>query len=156
MTHCNPKYKFSRIDGQSNSISNGFNFRSVNYDTMADYRLLRKLIGIRVIMVVDGQGGKFDIPTLTLTFGAGLAYLSVAKIITDYVLENFLPNSQKYDKMKNQMVDPDALLSGDSYHSRVRNQRAGNDIITNNDVQDNQDAAAKDLTVGEIHNNNQV
>ena len=53
MSHCNPKFKFSCIDGLSNSISNGFNCRTVNYDTTADYRLLRKLAGIRVILVTE-------------------------------------------------------------------------------------------------------
>ena len=27
---CNPKWKFSRIDGEANSISSGFNYRAVN------------------------------------------------------------------------------------------------------------------------------
>ena len=86
ISKCNPKWKFKRIDNEADSISYGYNFRSVSYDVTADYRLLRKLIGIRVILITDGTAGKFDLPTLTITFGAGLAYLSVAKIITDLVL----------------------------------------------------------------------
>ena len=64
-------------------------------------RLLRKLYGIRVVFTTAGEGREFSFAQLTVTFGAGLAYLGVAAFLTDIVLEKFLPQSEEYDKLKN-------------------------------------------------------
>ena len=72
-------------------------------------RLLRKLYGVRVVFVTTGQGGAFYLLTLSVTLGAGLSYLAVAAIVTDIVLEKFLPQSAMYERMKNR--DDAALLS---------------------------------------------
>merc|ERR1712176_359592 len=81
----------------------------VSYDTSETTRYLRKYYGLRFIFIVEGQGGKFDIFATTITFGAGLAYLSLAALIADIVLENFLSESESYAKAK--MRDLDGLVS---------------------------------------------
>eukprot|EP00486_Rosalina_sp_Unknown_P005631 CAMPEP_0201573202 /NCGR_PEP_ID=MMETSP0190_2-20130828/16919_1 /ASSEMBLY_ACC=CAM_ASM_000263 /TAXON_ID=37353 /ORGANISM="Rosalina sp." /LENGTH=338 /DNA_ID=CAMNT_0047999875 /DNA_START=211 /DNA_END=1227 /DNA_ORIENTATION=+ len=98
---CNPVWKVSRIDSEPDTISYGFNYRAVNYDTNMNTRLLRKLYGIRVVYTVSGMGREFSFATLTVTFGAGLAYLGVAAFLADIVLEKFLPESDMYMAMKN-------------------------------------------------------
>merc|ERR1712087_52524 len=98
-------WRFFRIDSQSGTISSGFNYRTVNYNADLTRRALRKLYGLRVVFTTSGTGGKFSFATLTVTFGAGLAYLGVAAIVTDMVLERFLPHSEMYDRLKNKGDD---------------------------------------------------
>lgn len=68
-TECNPEWTFERIDGQESTISSGFNFRTVTYDTSEGSRYLTKLYGIRFVFVTDGTAGKFNFAALTVTFG---------------------------------------------------------------------------------------
>ena len=68
-TECNPEWSFERIDGQDGTISSGFNFRAVTYDTSEGSRSLSKLWGIRFVFVTEGTAGKFNFAALTVTFG---------------------------------------------------------------------------------------
>ena len=97
---CNPDFEFMRIDGEEGTISSGYNFRTVTYDTTGTRRYLRKYYGLRFIFVAEGIAGKFDFAALTVTFGAGIAYLGIAAIIADLVLERFLPESDHYNQQK--------------------------------------------------------
>ena len=68
-TGCNPEWIFERIDGQDGTISSGFNFRTVLYDTQEGSRYLSKLYGIRFVFVTEGTAGKFTFAALTVTLG---------------------------------------------------------------------------------------
>jgi len=115
---CEPRYEFNRIDGVPNTITTGFNYRTVSYDMTKQHRLLEKLHGLRVVFIVEGQGKKFNLVALSTTFGAGLAYLGIATLITDVILERFLKRSDQYVKVKHREVDhaenEDALASDES------------------------------------------
>jgi hypothetical protein len=121
---CKPEWKFSRIDGEKNTISTGFNYRTVSYDPSGERRRLRKLFGIRIVFLQSGVGGRFDFAALTVTFGAGLSFLGIASLITDIVLESCLPESKKYSRAKMHSVQPvgaptddkSRLLSVDESH----------------------------------------
>ena len=93
---CNPKYTMKRIDDTPNTISVGYNFRNVVYNPTQTNRVLKKLYGIRIVFIVEGKAGKFSWIEFSVTLGAGLAYLGVASMLTDVVLENFLPESETY------------------------------------------------------------
>ncbi|ETO29870.1 P2X receptor subunit, partial [Reticulomyxa filosa] len=93
---CNPTFQFQRLDNSTNSVSLG--------NPTGTNRRLRKLIGVRFVFVVDGKAGKFSFAALSVTFGAGLAYIGIASFITDIVLERFLPESSKYSKAKNEKI----------------------------------------------------
>ena len=97
---CNPEFEFIRIDGADGTISTGYNFRTVTYDVTGTQRYLRKYYGLRFIFVTEGIAGQFDFAAMTVTFGAGLAYLGIAAVIADIVLERFLPESDNYVKQK--------------------------------------------------------
>ena len=118
--NCAPDFKIRRIDGQPNSISSGINYRTVTYDITKKKRLLEKLIGIRVIFVIEGRGGKFDLMVLTTTFGAGLAYMGIATLIADIILQYFLPHSKAYDGHKHERIDDEELEL-----QRVQSEEAG-------------------------------
>jgi len=113
---CSPKWKFFRIDSQPGTMSYGYNYRAVSYDVSMKQRLLRKLYGIRVVFTVSGTGRKFDFAALTVTFGAGLAYLGVAAFLTDIVLENFLPHSEKYAGAKHREIGSSMVINGIESH----------------------------------------
>lgn len=102
---CNPEFSFQRIDGADGTISSGFNFRTITYDTNEESRHLAKLMGIRFVFIAEGTAGKFNFAALTVTLGAGLAYLGVAAIIADLILERFLPESGIYMKQKTRELD---------------------------------------------------
>ena len=67
-------------------------------------RLLRKLYGMSVVYTVSGIGIQFSFATMTVTFGAGLAYLGAAAFLADIVMEKFLPESEVYVAMKSKEV----------------------------------------------------
>jgi len=57
---CYPSWDFSRIDE-----GDGFNFRTARYTNLNNTeRVLRKLYGVRVVVVIFGSAGKFDIVVL--------------------------------------------------------------------------------------------
>jgi len=76
---CGPKISFVPVTG-------GFNFRKVNYDLGQVNRELEKLYGIRLIMSITGQGGRFSVFQIVITAGAGAAFITLATLITDVIL----------------------------------------------------------------------
>jgi len=76
---CGPKISFSEITG-------GFNFRKVNYELGLVSRELEKLYGIRMVMRITGQGGRFSIFQTVITAGSGAAFIALSTLITDFIL----------------------------------------------------------------------
>jgi len=124
---CDPDFEFERIDGTKNSVSKGFNFRSAQYvinsGIRSDQRILTKYVGLRLVYSEDGTARKFDFATLTTTLGAGLAIFGVATLITDFVLDNFLEESDEYKLQRIETIKADdteeALIPAaqETYHS---------------------------------------
>ena len=73
-----PSYSFNRFDMPFNTsnIASGFNFRySEKYEINGKkYRNLIKAYGLRIFIVVNGKGGKFDFIPLFLSIGSGIIY----------------------------------------------------------------------------------
>jgi hypothetical protein len=76
---CGPRVSF-------NPISGGFNFRSVNYNLGQSGRDLSKLYGVRLLLQVTGLGGRFSVFQSVITIGSGVAFITLATVITDFVL----------------------------------------------------------------------
>jgi len=100
LKECKPRYRFQRMDGDEGSISTGFNIRTITYDTDGRTRYLEKRMGIRFVFIIQGIAGRFNFAALTVTAGAGLAYLGLAAIVADLILVRFLPQSAEYTKQK--------------------------------------------------------
>jgi len=84
-TNCKPYLTFRRLDDPDpRTFSHGYNYRSsrVFSDQGTDHRDLRKLTGIKVLFIVEGQGGRFDAMITGTTVGSGLALLSVATLVS--------------------------------------------------------------------------
>lgn len=57
-----------------------------------------KAYGLRFIIVVTGQAGKFDIIPLLLTVGSGLGLLSISSLIADFYMSTFAKNRKLFKK----------------------------------------------------------
>lgn len=117
-SQCVPEFDLERIDDIQDSISTGFNYRlveSFKNDDGSPQRDLFKLYGIRFTFENNGQGGKFNFASLTVTLGAGLALLGVSTVICDLLLEYLMPGkdvvyNEKYTILhEDQLVDDDKL-----------------------------------------------
>uniref|UniRef100_A0A8C5PV93 P2X purinoceptor n=1 Tax=Leptobrachium leishanense TaxID=445787 RepID=A0A8C5PV93_9ANUR len=98
---CKPTYHFhGRHD--ENPASRGFNFRHARYfkEDGVNKRTLFKVFGIRMEVLVNGEGGKFDIiPTMT-TIGSGIGIFGVATVVCDLMLLHVLPKRNYYKEKK--------------------------------------------------------
>lgn len=115
---CNPSFKLERLDNIEGTISSGFNYRLMRpYYTLnetsgefdIENRDLIKLYGIRFSFVNSGSGGKFDIASLTVTLGAGLALLGVSTIVCDYIMVYFMGDRAVFKDEKYKEIDPEYL-----------------------------------------------
>lgn len=81
------KDQLCRVDDPTkDKLSKGYNFRYANHYYLPDtenvgqfkeYRDLYKVYGIRMIFLVSGTAGKFDVVPLLINIGSGLALLGV-------------------------------------------------------------------------------
>ena len=126
MSHCRPKYTFSRLDDPHSKIAPGLNYRRSEYYS-ENKRTLYKTYGIHFIVNVHGEAGKFSfIPTL-LNLGAGLALLSITTIICDIIVLYLHKNRVYYQDKKYLTVQGEDAWPG---FSKFRtNSREDNDEL---------------------------
>ncbi|XP_044143786.1 P2X purinoceptor 1 isoform X2 [Bufo gargarizans] len=101
LKYCKPTYNFHALHDE-NSVSKGFNFRHARYYKEGGIRkrTLFKVFGIRFDILVNGEGGKFDIiPTMT-TIGSGIGIFGVATVVCDLMLLHVLPKRNYYKEKK--------------------------------------------------------
>jgi len=104
---CDPEFEFIRLDDPNSPLSSGFNYRYVEYTRQGDGTLTRDLTkahGVRIVFMEGGEAGKFDIVTLTVNLGAGLALLGVATLLCDIIVLYFLPQKQMYKDHKYELL----------------------------------------------------
>lgn len=85
------------------SAAQGFNYRYANYfkdDSGVLYRDLWKLMGARIVFLVSGQAGKFNVIPLFQNLGSGLALLAVATLVSDFIALHLLRNKNFYREVK--------------------------------------------------------
>ncbi|KAM4701310.1 P2X purinoceptor 1 [Discoglossus pictus] len=100
--YCVPTYHFHALDDAGNKASQGFNFRNARYyrEDGINKRTLFKVFGIRFDILVNGEGGKFNIiPTMT-TIGSGIGIFGVATVVCDLMLLHILPKRNYYKEKK--------------------------------------------------------
>ncbi|KAK4019347.1 hypothetical protein OUZ56_001370 [Daphnia magna] len=104
MELCKPIYTFRRVDDPNTNIAPGWNFRYANYHE-ENRRTLIKAYGIRFVIEVRGQGGKFNILPTLLNIGSGLALLGVTTVMCDFIILYFTKNRTFYKGVKYLLVD---------------------------------------------------
>nr|XP_049597606.1 P2X purinoceptor 1 isoform X4 [Syngnathus scovelli] len=110
--HCRPVYSFHGLYGNPKEkdktrASVGYNFRYAKHymEGKEQTRTLLKVFGIRLDIIVQSLGRKFDIiPTLT-AIGSGVGIFGVATIVCDLVLLYLLPKREFYKNMKFKYTD---------------------------------------------------
>ena len=86
MTYCLPKYNFHILD------DTGWNFRHAIYHE-EHRRTLIKAYGMKFLINVNGNAGKFDVTKTITIVVTGLGLMGLANILCDFVL---LKSSNKY------------------------------------------------------------
>lgn len=105
---CKPEYSFGRLDSRSRDekFSFGFNFRYASHWKVKtrSHRTLTKAFGLRLIVTVNGEAGRFDFLVLTLNIGSMIGVLGLATFICDIVALYFCKQGSVYRKQKFQTV----------------------------------------------------
>ncbi|CAF0726137.1 unnamed protein product [Adineta steineri] len=105
---CKPKYSFGRLDSRykDERFSFGFNFRYASHWKFESdaHRTLTKAFGLRLIVTVTGEAGRFDFLVLTLNIGSMIGVLGLATFICDIVALYFCKQGSIYRKQKFQTV----------------------------------------------------
>ncbi|KAM9782338.1 P2X purinoceptor 1-like isoform 5-T5 [Syngnathus typhle] len=130
--YCIPVYSFHGLYGNleeknKNRESVGYNFRHAIYYMAGkeQRRTLRKIFGIRIDIIVEALGRKFDvIPTLT-AIGSGVGIFGVVTIVCDLVLLNLLPKRKFYKDMKFKSASP---VNGQQDHGQDQGQAQVQDL----------------------------
>ncbi|KAJ7387280.1 extracellularly ATP-gated cation channel [Desmophyllum pertusum] len=119
---CEPRYSFRRLDDSKSPIAPGYNFRYANYFVQdnALHRTLIKAYGIRFMIMVYGEGGKFSAIPLFLNVGSGLALLGIATVLCDVVVLYVLQKKYFYREKKYLFVDDDDSDGQNNQQSRSR------------------------------------
>ncbi|ELU13670.1 hypothetical protein CAPTEDRAFT_169132 [Capitella teleta] len=134
---CLPQYTFSRLDREEAKIAKGWNFRYANYYEEAgnSTRDLIKAYGLRFVIKVTGEAGKFSVVPLLLNLGSGLGLLAIATVLCDLVVLYILKKGPFYqDKKYLNVVDEDA------FHGFVE--------VLDSDVEDNRSEQSGILNSG--------
>eukprot|EP01125_Pyxidicula_operculata_P015699 TRINITY_DN5353_c0_g3_i4.p1 TRINITY_DN5353_c0_g3~~TRINITY_DN5353_c0_g3_i4.p1 ORF type:complete len:264 (-),score=42.83 TRINITY_DN5353_c0_g3_i4:52-843(-) len=106
---CKPEFKFDRVDGGNKS--RGFNFRQAAYldndetTGLWNSRIYTKYVGIRFFFEIVGSGRRFDIFSTVLTVGSAAAFLGVATVLVDYIVQLFHPQKAMIVKAKRKDVE---------------------------------------------------
>ncbi|XP_052248401.1 P2X purinoceptor 4-like isoform X3 [Dreissena polymorpha] len=98
---CIPVYSFRRLD-TNDTASPGYNFRFARYflDNGTEIRTLFKAYGIKFILTLQGQAGKFNLKPLIINIGSGLAILGIATVICDIFVLYVLKGKALYKEKK--------------------------------------------------------
>eukprot|EP00939_MAST-03C_sp_MAST-3C-sp1_P002492 g2492.t1 len=97
---CDPSWEFSRLDKTypTQSFSTGYNYYEKVYISDTE-RYVNKRYGLKLEINVSGRGGQFSIVALTIALGSGIGLLSVASLVTDFLLQHVC-KSKKYIERK--------------------------------------------------------
>ncbi|CAF0749307.1 unnamed protein product [Rotaria sordida] len=113
LDYCLPEYSFKRLDGpyKEEDFSKGFNFRFASHwkHHNRSFRTLTKAFGLRFIISVSGEAGRFDIITLSLNIGSLIGILGLATFVCDIVALYVHRQSDVYRQQKFQDVDLNLL-----------------------------------------------
>jgi len=85
---CVPSFDFQRLD-RPDSFTPGFEYEFTNLYSNATGGMVRDLYtvrGLRFLFQTTGRGCNFDLATLSINIGAGLAIVAVASVVTDALL----------------------------------------------------------------------
>ena len=120
---CKPEYSIGRLDSRTTEeqFSVGFNFRFASHWKVRrrSHRILTKAFGLRLIVTVNGEAGRFDFLVLTLNIGSMIGVLGLATFICDIVALYFCKQGSVYRKQKFQTVNLISATSVSTVHKQL-------------------------------------
>jgi len=80
------------------------------------------MYGLKILIEVEGEAGKFNIVPLMLNVGSGLALMGLATIICDLIVLYCLTSRDVYKEMKYKVVQASDAFFVDAYSSSARRE----------------------------------
>ncbi|XP_065830397.1 P2X purinoceptor 4-like [Oscarella lobularis] len=113
-SHCEPKYKFKRLDNAKAAIAPGYSFRYPIYYFVngVKYRQLVKAYGIRFQILVSGTAGRFSVVPLFLNIGSGIALLGISTVLCDLLVLYVVKRRKYYKDNKYETIEDEEALFG--------------------------------------------
>jgi hypothetical protein len=109
---CDPQISATRLDiSDTASFSNGYNYRFVQETSSGGLasglvsRNLVKAYGLRFQVKPTGYAGKFKFSALSTTLGAGISFLAISTILSDFIMQKVVKERRTYTKSKFQKVE---------------------------------------------------
>ncbi|CAF0994952.1 unnamed protein product [Didymodactylos carnosus] len=107
---CKPSYSFRKLSTNyhADKFSNGFNFRFVSHwkdEQGHRCRTLTKAFGLRFLITIGGESGKFDLLTLTMNIGSIFAIFGVAAIVCNIFSLYLCPEAKAFRQHIYERVD---------------------------------------------------
>lgn len=102
-SECKPKYSFKRLDNyHKHGIAKGYNFRYplLYMEDGVQKRHLVKAHGILFLLRTEATARAFDVKTLLLNIGSGLALIGFATILSELVLLHLHKNKEFFKRRK--------------------------------------------------------
>lgn len=108
---CRPEYSFGRLDIKQfdESFSTGFKFRYASHWTVRkrSFRTLRKVSGLRLVVIVNGDASRFDLFILSRRIGSMIGTLSLAIFLCDTIALYFSEHSHLFHRHKFRSIPND-------------------------------------------------
>ncbi|CAF4425908.1 unnamed protein product [Adineta steineri] len=70
-----------------------------------NYRILSKVHGLRFVLSITGNGGKFNPLQLFLAIGSGIGYTVIAGLVCDFIMMHVHKSRDKYRAGKVSLVN---------------------------------------------------
>ncbi|CAH8564284.1 unnamed protein product [Heterobilharzia americana] len=139
--YCNPTYSFRRLDDAHAKIASGFNFRYAHFysENGTNYRDLIKAYGIRFVIHVSGEAGKFHFLPLTMNIGSGLALLGLAPTVCDIIALNLLRSRDIYQRAKFETIAEEQAQLSNRRASKAQRKKHASAKLINTEMNENSD-----------------
>ncbi|CAF1495836.1 unnamed protein product [Adineta steineri] len=106
-TDCFPVYDFDLLQKGDDKLSPGINYRFADKYRMngIEYRTLTKMFGLRFVLTITGEAGKFDFYFLFLAVGSGISCMVIADFVCEFIFKYIHKNNEQYSQSKISICD---------------------------------------------------
>ncbi|CAF2712811.1 unnamed protein product [Rotaria sp. Silwood2] len=130
---CKPEYTFTRLDVpfHEKPFSAGYNFRytSTWKQNEEHFRILTKAYGLRFIITISGNAGKFSFITLTLNIGSLIGIFGIATFVSDIIVFHVSKRAGVYRSYVFEKVQLKTSLDGMKDHSKLRVEKNEDQLL---------------------------
>jgi len=125
----------------------GFSYHTAHYirepslDMSRDKRVLMEMTGVRILVASKGTGKQVSLMATVLQISSGLALLSVAKLATDIMMLQVLPEKEHYRKYKEELTPDfsdlrDKVVEKENQKAKLRGSQSRYRVVADDSMQD--------------------